>query len=258
MLRFIMLALPTLSLAFYMPTAPSMVHTVARPAIHRETVAPSLSLAAAAATWCPSIGVVTSNALYCAPLMAVLERSKAGSLGDLNPLPAAITVLSSAAWLQYGFAIANPYIVASNLPGLTAAIAGLVLMLPLMKGEKSLKLTQVSFVGGCFATLSLWTYLVFSTLSAAARSSALGLFASGLFVVLCSSPLSSIKGVIASRDASSIYAPATAAQVINCGLWTTYGFFAAKDIFVWGPNLTGLLLGFVQLALKVIFSSKGE
>lgn len=39
-------------------------------------------------------------------------------------------------------------------------------------------------------------------------------------------------------------------------LWTTYGVFAAKDIFVWGPNGTGLILGLVQLALKLVYPSK--
>ena len=25
-------------------------------------------------------------------------------------------------------------------------------------------------------------------------------------------------------------------QVANCALWTTYGWFAVRDIFVWGLN----------------------
>ena len=102
----------------------------------------------------------------------------------------------------------------------------------------------------------MWTWLVFSPLSAAARASALGLWASGIFIVLCSSPLSSISSVIAERDASSIYAPMTAAQCANGTLWTLYGLFGVGDVFVWGPNLVGLLLGLAQLALKLVFPSK--
>jgi len=45
-------------------------------------------------------------------------------------------------------------------------------------------------------------------------------------------------------------------QVANCALWTTYGWFAVRDVFVWGPNLTGLLLGLAQLALKIAFPDK--
>jgi len=217
---------------------------------------PSMSLAAVAGVYAPIAGIFTSNALYCAPLMAVLERTRAGSMGELNPVPAAVTVLSTVAWLQYGLASANPFVVASNLPGVAAAVAGLVLMLPLMAGAPALGLVQAIFVGGCTAIVGLWTWLVFSGMSALARAGALGLFASFLFVVLCTSPLASMRSIIASKDSSSIYAPMTFAQCVNCGLWTFYGFVAANDVFVWGPNLTGLLLGFAQLSLKIIFPSK--
>ena len=65
-----------------------------------------------------------------------------------------------------------------------------------------------------------------------------------------------IKSVLKRKDASSIYAPMTLAQCANCGLWTAYGYLAIGDIFVWGPNLTGLLLGLVQLTLKLVFPAK--
>ena len=42
----------------------------------------------------------------------------------------------------------------------------------------------------------------------------------------------------------------------NCLMWTVYGFIAAKDVFVWGPNGTGLILGLVQLALKLLYPTK--
>ena len=103
--------------------------------------------------------------------------------------------------------------------------------------------------------LGLWTWLVFSRASAVARSAILGYWASALFVVLCASPLSTIGKVLKRKDASSIFAPATAAQCANCGLWTAYGYLGIGDVFVWGPNLTGLALGLVQLALKLVFPS---
>ena len=50
---------------------------------------------AAAGFWFPLAGVLTSNALFMAPFTAVLGRVRAKSLGALNPLPVAMTVLSS-------------------------------------------------------------------------------------------------------------------------------------------------------------------
>ena len=74
-------------------------------------------------------------------------------------------------------------------------------------------------------------------------------------LLLFASPLSTIAEVLKTRDASSILAPLTLSQVANCALWTAYGIFAARDIFVWVPNGTGLVLGLIQLALKLLFPS---
>lgn len=216
---------------------------------------------AAAAFWFPLAGVFTSNALFMAPFTAVLTRARAGTLGELNPIPVAVTVLSSWAWLQYGLSVPDPFIVAGNLPALTAAVYGLLLMLPLMHGPAhatALHHVQVIFVCGCFAMMALWAYLIFSKTADEERSSLLGTWATAIFIVLAASPLSSMRTVIATRDSSSIYAPMTAAQCVNCALWTVYGLAAAHNIFVWGPNLTGLLLGLMQLTLKLCFPSKAN
>lgn len=56
------------------------------------------------------------------------------------------------------------------------------------------------------------------------------------------------------RSAATIYGPLTVAQVLNCFLWAVYGL-AVGDVWVTGPNGTGLLLGLVQAALLIIFPS---
>ena len=56
------------------------------------------------------------------------------------------------------------------------------------------------------------------------------MYATIICIILFGSPLSTIASVVKERDASSILAPFTAAQVANCLLWTVYGLFAARDI----------------------------
>lgn len=216
-----------------------------------------MSLAQAFGIYAPALGVLTSNALYFSALPAVLKAQKTGSLGPFNPLPSTIMVLSVFGWLCYGLAVANPWIVASNLPGAAAVLLTFAVMLPLLdKADKALIPVQTSFVGGAMAMLCLWTYAVFSGSSATVRAQYVGYFASLLFVILAASPLSTIKTVVATRNSASIYAPLTAAQCANTLLWTIYGVMAAKDIFVYGPNGVGLALGLVQLMLKLIFPAK--
>ena len=100
--------------------------------------------------------------------------------------------------------------------------------------------------------------LIFGGIGAAARSYWLGIYASAICVVLFASPLSTIASVLKTGNSESILAPLTLAQIANTLMWTVYGVFAAKDVFVWGPNGAGLGLGLIQLALKFCFPANDE
>lgn len=215
----------------------------------------SLSTLAVAETVCPALGVVLSNALYASPIPALRECVKKGELGSLNPLPSAIMVIGTTAWCMYAMAVKNPWILASNVPGALVAYYQMVTMLPLMKKGPQLTQFQNVILGGAAVTLVLWSYLIFT---GAAVAQAAGIFATIICVILFASPLSTIATVIKTGNSASILAPLTLSQVANCALWTAYGVFAAHDVFVWGPNGTGLVLGLAQLALKVLFPSKKE
>ena len=205
----------------------------------------------------PCIGVVLSNGLYLAPVPAVYQAVKRGNVGDLNVLPLAFMTVSTICWFAYALSVPNRFIVASNLPGAFAVLLTFVSMLPIMGSDhEALPACQGTLVGGAMATLSLWTFCVFSGAGYAERAQLVGYFASALFVALAASPLSTIRTVLATRSSASIYAPLTLAQCANTLLWTAYGIVAAKDIFVYGPNGVGLALGLVQLGLKIVYPSK--
>ena len=214
--------------------------------------------AALLGTVAPTLGIFTSTALYAASLPAVIKRTKQGSLGELNPLPTAFVVLSTMAWVQYSLSVKNPFVLISNLPGNVAAMLSTVLMLPLMKGNAQLGQVQWTLVAGTVANLLMWSYMIFAGLSPVARSQILGLYASAFCVILFGSPLSTIAKVIRQRNSASILAAFTFAQVANCSLWAAYGLWAAKDVYVYGPNIAGLALGLAQLALRIIFPASED
>ena len=123
--------------------------------------------------------------------------------------------------------------------------------------EAATQRTQVQavLVLGAFATLSIWISVIFLELHHSDRCFWLGAYGSAICVLLFASPLSTLNEVLSTANAASIYAPLTAAQCTNCAMWTVYGL-GIGDIWVWGPNSTGLALGLVQLALKLIFPSR--
>ena len=109
---------------------------------------------------------------------------------------------------RYALSVKDPYVLVSNLPGCVAAMMAIVNMLPLMKGNGGLRSVQTVMVGGTLSNLCLWSYLIFSGVTGAARSKILGLYASAFCVILFGSPLSTITKVVAKRDSASA-APAS-------------------------------------------------
>jgi len=205
-------------------------------------------------TLVPRIGILTSTLLYFSPFTAVRQASTNESLNDLNPVPLAIMAVSSLCWLVYGLSVRDPFVTLSNVPGSIASIWYVTAVLPLLKGAQ-LQTTQNIVVGLSALTINLWTWLALTNKSIEQVSSALGLFASALFIVLSGSPLSTIKTVLSTKNSKSILTQLTFAQITNTALWSAYGL-AIKDKFVYGPNMTGLGFGLIQLALKLLFPSK--
>ena len=205
-------------------------------------------------TLVPRVGILTSTLLYFSPFTAVREASSTETLNDLNPVPLAIMAVSSLCWLVYGLSVRDPFVTLSNVPGSIASIYYVMAILPLLKGAQ-LQTTQNIVVGLSALTINLWTWLALTNKSLEQVSAALGSFASALFIVLSGSPLSTIKTVLSTKNSKSILAQLTFAQITNTALWSAYGL-AIKDKFVFGPNLTGLAFGLIQLALKLVFPSK--
>ena len=206
----------------------------------------------------PVLGVILSNALYFSPLPAVRSAARSGTLGSLNVLPQALMVHSTIAWMCYAFAVPNGFIVASNLPGVIVAVYFIATTMPLMPRDEHHPIKRtvtLVLVGGTAIMLFLWTWLIFSGVPHETIVFVLGAYGSAICVLLFASPLSTVREVLATSTAASIYAPLTATQCTNCAMWTVYGL-AIGDCWVYGPNGTGLALGLVQLALKLVYPSR--
>ena len=64
------------------------------------------------------------------------------------------------------------------------------------------------------------------------------------------SPLAALKAVIQSQSAAAIPLPFTIATLANCTLWTIVGIWEMHDMYVYMPEVLGLLLGLCQIYLK--------
>jgi len=170
----------------------------------------------------PVLGVVLSNALYFSPAPAVVRAASVGNLGSLNPIPLALMVVSTFAWMCYAFAVPNGFIVASNLPGAVAAVGFVATTLPLIPADavSTRRTVGIALTGGALVSLLLWTYLTFAHVDHDTLVFVLGAHGSAICVLLFASPLSTLKEVLVTANAVSIYGPLTAAQCTNCAMWT--------------------------------------
>ena len=67
---------------------------------------------------CPTLGVLISTCLYAAPVRDLQRCLAKGSLGSLNPVPWAVMSGNCLGWLAYAYYSGDPFILASNVPGI--------------------------------------------------------------------------------------------------------------------------------------------
>lgn len=200
---------------------------------------------------CPSLGVVLSLALYLSPMPAVLRVIRERRLDDLNTTPIALMVLSTVTWTGYGCALPNRYIIAASGPGIALTIWYVVSVLPLMGSDPGLATFRMLIVSAAIISTNEWTF-AHLWLPESQRKIFMGGFATTISVILYASPLSTAVEVIRARDAGSILASLTIAQLLNCGMWAAYGL-AIEDPWISVPNVLGVGLAGLQLLLKACF-----
>jgi solute carrier family 50 protein (sugar transporter) len=70
----------------------------------------------------PTVGVFTGTFMNVAPYRTVLQASKHGNLGDINPFPWIMMLGNCAGWLAYAFLLQNMYVFLPNASGFLLAI----------------------------------------------------------------------------------------------------------------------------------------
>merc|ERR1719230_2211653 len=69
-------------------------------------------------TIAPVLGIIISNGIYLTGVPAIQKARADSTLGDLNPLPFAMSLANSLAWCGYGFVTKNPFIIFSDAMGI--------------------------------------------------------------------------------------------------------------------------------------------
>ncbi|KAL3921428.1 MAG: hypothetical protein SGILL_002751 [Bacillariaceae sp.] len=238
--------------------------------------------------FCPGMGVIISTCLYMAPVRDLQKCLQRGSLGVLNPTPWAVMSGNCFGWLAYAYYARDPFILASNVPGILVSTWLNAGASKLQYYEAKMQQQQVneeesstsSEEGGdeersssqsdgdsnkrtfgwtrqdktWITILAIWIFLLICVgwlgliPDRTRQKDVVGLLANINVLFFYGSPLQTMTTVIRTKCSDSIHKPTVALNCFNAGFWALYGV-AINNIVVYGPNGVGLILGTMQVLL---------
>lgn len=214
--------------------------------------------------FCPALGLAITNVMWLAPMKAVLEARKTKTLGELNPIPFAFTVLNCIGWVIYGLLLNNQFIFWSNVPGLAAgtfySMNSMAILFNQSKpGEdfvQTYRIMEYMLLFACcfWSIVSLFVVAAYNN-DSDMQEMVIGTCCMVFTISYYGAPLSTMYQVIKLRDSSSLYGPLLCVNATASTMWFIYGF-AINDINIFLPNVIGASLAVLQLALLIIFYKK--
>jgi solute carrier family 50 (sugar transporter) len=230
---------------------------------------------------CPFLGCLIASTLFAAPVNDLRTALRERTLGPLNPNPWAIMTGNCLGWCSYAYYTKDPFILASNLPGLVlsiwlnmgaaklqylAQVQAMASRLPVedkdgvvnaLKLHESQEVYKESLIYSPQDVLFLRVVILWSSFLVLVgwlgyfqgyQSSAVGIMVNVNLIFFYAAPLQTMKTVIDAKCSDSIHGPTVTLNCVNASFWLLYGV-ARNDIVIWGPNSLGLALGISQVAL---------
>lgn len=222
---------------------------------------------------CPTLGVLISTCLYAAPVRDLQKCLQQGSLGNLNPIPWAVMSGNCLGWLAYAYYSGDPFILASNVPGILVSTwlnvgASKLQYHEVMRQRQSddsgsdesesnqedvakhlLHWTSQDTIW--IRILTMWVVILVLVgwtpllTDHAERKKVIGLLVNINLLFFYGAPLQTMMQVIHTKSSDSIHIPTVILNCTNAAFWAAYGV-AVNNIVVYGPNGIGLLLGILQ------------
>jgi solute carrier family 50 protein (sugar transporter) len=185
-------------------------------------------------------------------------------LGNINPLPFAITFVNNLGWVIYGSMLSNYYIFSSCIFGVLFGLFYTITCLTIM--AKEAVEDEFTFKYGLIEGLLLFGLFFWGILGIIQTSlfqnfpdpnsestKLIGYLCCFFNICYYGAPLSTMLDVIKKKDASSLYLPAIFVNSLNATLWLSYGAFGVHSPVVWVPSFIGLVLSLGQVVLAFLY-----
>lgn len=208
-----------------------------------STAAPVPLVGPAMVSFLQTFPPIAAQVCFLAPWQAMKAVQRKGDVGDMPLLPYAAMSVNGIGWITYGVLAGEPTI---WVPNITAFLFGSYYWYVYAQNTTQ---SMVPWVGGAAGAIGLIGYLgtTDSMVAGFEPKFALGVLLNAVVVAMFGGPLQAIKGVIDSKDTSSIPFPFAFATFANCLTWSAYGLLVINDPMVYVCNLLGLGSAIAQL-----------
>lgn len=205
----------------------------------------------------PALGATASTGIYLSPIVSVVRAWRQRDIGDVNSDPYIMLFINGLAWFGYGMYTRDPFVMAGNAVGPVSCLMFCLVAVALTDKSKTSQHLRTILVGGVEIFVLTTVAFVAALVENQYENMKLILGVTGClaFCLTLISPFTTIVSIIKSKDSSSIDPFLAVALIIDCALWTTYGFVLA-DPFIIVPSGIGLVSSIVQVLLKLLFLKK--
>lgn len=233
-----------------------------------------------------------SAAMYAAPVNQLRKALEEGELGVLNPVPWAVMTGNAIAWCAYAYYSWNPFVLASNIPGLIVSIwlnigaskLQYVQRRQELEEEQQLSSTDADIdtassenddrndmiENGIFVSqetlllriLIVWCILLvcvgwLDLFGKGNEKEVVGILANINVIFFYGAPLQTMRTVIEDKTSESILIPTMIMNIVNTFFWILYGL-AINDPVIYVPNIIGFVLGLIQALLCILYPTTNE
>lgn len=163
-------------------------------------------------------------------------------------------------WLAYAYYSGDPFVLASNVPGilvsfwLNAGASKLQYFESSSNNNNTTAFTRQDKL--MLGVLAFWIAALVGVgwlgLADGYEKEIVGILVNINLLFFYAAPLQTIQTVIREKTSDSIHAPTMVLNCTNAGFWGAYGI-ATRNVVIYGPNGIGLLLGLIQAALCCVY-----
>lgn len=212
----------------------------------------------------PLLGTILADIIWFVSIPVVLEARNKQNLGDINPLPYVAGLANCISWTVYSALIQDYYVFMANFPGVILcafySVTSMTLLAKQNDEKSNAKLALVEKLFMVVISLSTFFALVNGVIvhDYGTNDDIIGSVALAANVIYWASPCSNLYSVIMTRDASSLYLPMLLANLGCATCWFFYGIVELNDVFIYLPNMFGILFSVTGIITKLVIGDRPQ